>query len=753
MRVALPLTGMTCAACARRIERRLARTGGVARAAVNFATRVATVEYDPRVVEIKKLRESIEALGYGIDESRRNGHNSITGQTSEHSRLVRRLVVALGFCVPLLVIAMSHGRLFDLTPAVSGFVQFALATPVVVYSGSDVYRAAWRGLRHAAADMNTLIALGTGAAYIYSVAVIAVLTSGTGLDPHHEALHATTMSSTPHVYFESAAMIITLVLLGRLMESRATARARDAIGRIVALQPQFATVLRGGAEEQVNVEQVRIGDLILVRPGERIPADGVVLKGTSSADEAMLSGESIPVEKPPGSSVYAGTINRDGALTVRVTRIGEDSALGKIVKLVEEAQAMRPPIARLADRVSGIFVPVVIAIAVMTFLAWFVAEPAGDRLPIALQNFVSVLIIACPCALGLATPTAIMVATGVGASLGILIRSGPSLETAHKLKAVVLDKTGTLTRGTPTVTDVVPAPPFESDELLAIAASVGRLSEHPVSLAITESARSRHLRVPGADHMQALAGRGIEGDIPGHRVAIGNESLMRDRSVTINGWHDTATRLAGEGKTPVFAAVDGSLAGILAVADEVKPEARAAVDRLLGMGLEVTMITGDRAETAAAVAREIGIEHVLAEVPPAGKVEEIRRIQANGEKPVGMVGDGINDAPALVQSDVGIAMSTGTDVAVEAADITVLHGDLGGVVNAIALSRATIRVIRQNLFWAFIYNLVGIPLAAGAFFHWTGWLLSPVIASAAMSLSSVSVVMNSLRLRRFRPVM
>ncbi|HEX5726527.1 MAG TPA: heavy metal translocating P-type ATPase [Longimicrobiaceae bacterium] len=749
-RVDLPITGMTCAACARRVETRLAKAPGVRSAAVNLATARATVEYEPAATGIPELVKAVEDAGYGVHQPPAAGESAADVQAeaaaAEYRGLRRRFWVAAALSLPVLVMAMSHGRIPWLDFPGSAWVQLALATPVVAWAGARFYRGAWAALRHRAADMNTLIAVGTGTAYLYSVA--ATLFPGFFVTGPHAAMAG---MARPPVYFEAAAVIITLVLLGRMLESRARGRTGEAIRRLVRLQPRTARVLRGGVEADLPVEEVVPGDVVLVRPGEKIPVDGVVLDGASAVDESMLTGESVPVEKAPGSEVFGATLNRTGAFRFTATRVGKDTALQQIVKLVEEAQGSRAPIARLADVISGIFTPVVIGIAAVTFVAWFLLAPEETRFTLALVNFVSVLIIACPCALGLATPTAILVGTGKGAEHGVLIKGGESLETAHRLDTVVLDKTGTITRGEPALTDVWPAGDVSADELLRLAAAAERGSEHPVGEAVVAGARARGIALAEAAGFRALAGHGVEATVEGRAVLLGTPRLMRERGVAVDAAAAArADALAGEGKTPVFAAVDGRLAGVLAVADTVKPGSARAVAALRAMGLEVVMITGDDRRTAEAVAREVGIGRVLAEVLPEGKAREVKRLQEEGRR-VGMVGDGINDAPALAQADVGIAIGTGTDVAVEASDITLIRGDLDGVVTAIQLSRATIRTVKQNLFWAFVYNVIGIPIAAGLLYPFTGWLLSPVLASAAMSLSSVSVVANSLRLRRFRP--
>jgi Cu+-exporting ATPase len=555
------------------------------------------------------------------------------------------------------------------------------------------------------------------------------------------------------VYFEAASVIIALILLGRMLESRAKGRTSDAIRRLMGLQPKTARVVRDGQERDVPVEEVVPGDLVLVRPGERIPVDGRVQAGASAVDESMLTGESLPVEKKPGGEVFGATINKTGSFRFQATKVGRDTALQQIVQLVQDAQGSKAPIARLADVISGIFTPIVICIAIVSFVAWYLAAPVDARLSSALIAFVSVLVIACPCALGLATPTAIMVGTGKGAENGVLIKGGEALETAHRLQVIVLDKTGTVTRGEPALTDVLPAEGTAEGELLRLAASAERGSEHPLGEAIVRAAQERGLPLSQASGFNAVAGHGIEASVDGRRLLLGNAKLMRDRGIALGEFERWSEALAAEGKTPMYVAIGGAFAGVLAVADPVKPESKEAVEAMHRLGLEVVMMTGDNRRTAEAVARQVGIDRVLAEVLPEGKAEHVRKLQVEEKKVVGMVGDGINDAPALAQADVGIAIGTGTDVAIAASDVTLVRGDLRGVVSAIALSRATIRTVRQNLFWAFIYNVLGIPVAAGVLYPLLGWSTSamPIIASAAMSFSSVSVVANSLRLRSFRP--
>ena len=747
-RVDLPITGMTCAACANRIERTLNRQPGVRKASVNFATERATIEFDPSATNTGTLIETVRDTGYDVLEVsvNENAQDSLeAAHAAEYVTLKRKFIVAAVLSLPVLVIAMSHGSISFLNFDGVNWLQFLLTTPVVVYSGRQFYTGAWAAFRHRSADMNTLIAVGTGTAYIYSVLATAFPSLFVTESGAHSA-HAATMVP---VYYEAASAIIALILLGSTLEARAKGRTGDAIRKLIGLQPKTARVVRNGEELEVETDRVIAGDVVIVRPGEKIPVDGVVTEGASAVDESMLTGESIPVEKSAGSEVFGATINKTGAFHFRATKVGKDTALQQIVKLVRDAQGSKPPIARLADTISGIFTPVVISIAIATFVIWFVAASPEVRFTMALVNFVSVLIIACPCALGLATPTAIMVGTGKGAELGILIKGGDSLETAHKLNTIVLDKTGTVTKGEPELTDVVTENGFNEHELLRLIASAEKLSEHPLAAAIVRGAEKRGIDINKAEAFNAIAGRGVEARVAGRHLLLGNERLMTESGIEIETSSAYAERLADEGKTPMYAAIDGKFAGLVAVADTVKPGSKEAVAELQRLGLEVVMMTGNNERTADAVAREVGITRVLSQVLPQDKAGEIKRLQAKG-KLVGMVGDGINDAPALAQSDVGIAIGTGTDVAIEASDITLIRGDLRGVERAIALSKATIRTVKQNLFWAFIYNVIGIPVAAGILYPFTGWLLSPIIASAAMSLSSVSVVSNSLRLRSFR---
>nr|MDP9486436.1 copper-translocating P-type ATPase [Actinomycetota bacterium] len=652
-----------------------------------------------------------------------------------YRRLRRTFLVAAALTA--LILLGSVPMMFGFMPPVPmgwlNLALLALATPVQFWAGWRFYRGAWGALRHGQANMNTLVAVGTSAAYLYSAGA----TLAPGL-----------FDGRADVYFETSALIVTLVLLGRLLEARARGRTGEAIKRLAGLRAKTARVVRGDGEVDIPVEEVEVGDVVVVRPGERVAVDGIVVSGESAVDEAMITGEPIPVTKRVGDEVIGGTINKTGAFRFRATKVGRDTALAQIMRLVEEAQGSKAPIQRLADRISGVFVPVVLALATLTFFVWllFGPEPAFT---LALLNFVAVLIIACPCAMGLATPTSIMVGTGRGAERGILVKGGEALEAAHRLTTVVLDKTGTLTRGEPRLTDVVPANGLPEEELLRLAASAERASEHPLAEAIVAGARGRGIRLADPEEFEAPTGRGVRATVEGRAVLIGSRKLMRESGVPEDGLAPRFEGLSAAGKTPVLVAVDGRIAGLVAVADTVREESREAVETLKNMGLKVAMISGDDGRAAGAVAGELGIDRVLAEVLPEEKAGEVKNLQAEGEV-VAMVGDGINDAPALAQADVGVAIGTGTDVAIEAADLTLISGDPRGVARAIRLSRATIKNIRQNLFWAFAYNVVLIPVAAGALYPFFGeaGLLNPVLAAAAMALSSVTVVTNALRLRR-----
>ncbi|GAB4243601.1 MAG: heavy metal translocating P-type ATPase [Thermoleophilia bacterium] len=747
----LQIAGMSCASCVRRVEKALQETPGVLSARVNFAAENATVEYLAGTVSLADLRRTVTEAGYEIveeeTESAAGEAAGIDAREEANRRRLRllkiKMIAALGVGALLMALTMLYRPPF-LSMQQTWFLMFLLATPIQFWAGWQFYRGAWAAAKHKTTDMNTLIAVGTSVAYLYSAAV-------TFFPGFFEGLAGAGFEA--EVYYETAVIIIGLILLGRFLEARAKGQTAGAIKKLMGLQAKTARVVREDGEVDIPVEEVQVGDVVIVRPGEKVPVDGIVLEGRSALDESMLTGESIPVEKGPGDEVIGATLNKTGSFRFRATKVGRDTALAQIIKLVEEAQGSKAPIQRLADYISSIFVPVVFAIAVVTFVIWLVFGPP-PAFTLAMLAAVAVLIIACPCALGLATPTAIMVGTGKGAENGILIRSGEALERAYKLDTVVLDKTGTLTEGRPVVTDVLTRGRFAIDsgqrDLLRLAASAERGSEHPLGEAIVERARELELELADAADFAAIPGHGIEVSLNGSRVVLGNLKLMDDRGFVLDGLSDEAERLAAEGKTPMFVAADGEVVGVIAVADTLKSSSKEAVARLRRLGLEVVMITGDNRRTAQAIARQLGIERVLAEVLPEHKADEVMRLQDEG-RVVAMVGDGINDAPALAQADIGIAIGTGTDVAMEASDITLIRGDLMPIVTAIALSKATMRTIRQNLFWAFAYNTALIPVAAGILYPLFGILLSPIFAAAAMALSSVSVVTNSLRLRNFRP--
>ncbi len=740
-RLDLPISGMSCASCAASVERALKNIDGVRAANVNLATSRATVMFDPRQVDAGRLIQAVRDAGYEVPEpasvpERRGGEAPPADE--EYRKL--KTSVSWGGALALVVFLGSMRHWFPWVPGVlqNSYVLWALATPVQFVLGLRFYKGAWGALKHRSADMNTLVAVGTTAAYVFSAAATAV----PGL------LRSSAVE--PQVYFDTSAVIIVLILFGRMLEARAKGRTSDAIRKLMGLSPRTARILDSTGERDVPVEEVRVGDVLVVRPGEQIPVDGTVLEGRSSIDESMITGESLPAEKGPGDSVVGATLNKWGSFRFRAANVGEDTALAKIIRLVQEAQGTKAPIQRLADVIAGYFVPVVIGIAVLTFVVWSIFGPPGKP-AFALLNFVAVLIIACPCALGLATPTAIMVGTGKGAERGILIKSGESLETVHRVDTLVFDKTGTLTTGRPEATDIItaayPGDGMTADQLLFFAASAEMGSEHPLGQAVVRGARARGIGVEHPGDFRALEGLGVEAAVKGARVIVGSRKLVEGAGIDASPLAARAESLAGEGKTTAFVGVDGRLAGLIALADTLKPSARPAVEKLRGMGLAVIMLTGDNRRTAEAVAAEAGIDEVIPEVLPGGKAEVVRKLQAEGKR-VAMIGDGINDAPALAQADVGMALGTGTDVAMASADITLMSGDLAAVVSAFELSRRTIRTIKQNLFWAFAYNVVGIPVAAGVLYPVFGLLLNPMIASAAMAMSSVSVVSNSLRLRR-----
>ena len=732
----LAIEGMHCASCVSRVEDSLASTPGVLSASVNLASAEASVAFEPRRLAVDELVAAVERAGY---EARPIRDEARAEEETEHERRARaELRLMRGrFVFAAVMGAILLGLTFVWSPLserATMWLMLALATPVQFWAGWPFYTGAWKVGRHGSADMNTLIALGTSVAYLYSL--VATVAPGLFADP----------GELPDVYLETGAVIIALVLLGRLLEGRAKAGTTAAIKKLMGLRARTARVVREGAEVEVPVEEVRVGDEIIVRPGEKVPVDGELLDGHSTIDESMLTGESLPVEKGPGDEVIGATINRAGSFRFGATRVGRDTALAQIVRLVEEAQGSKAPIQRLADRVSARFVPAVLAIAALSLAVWLAT---GSGFTDAMLAAVAVLIIACPCALGLATPTAIMVGTGRGAELGLLVRSGAALETATGLDTVVLDKTGTLTRGEPRVTDVVANGEFDDDALLALAAAAESRSEHPLGEAIVRAAEERDLEVAGADDFRASVGHGVRAAVQGVEVTVGSARHLRELGLDVSPLAEAAERLEAEGKTAVHVALDGRAAGLLAIADTLKPEAAEAVSELRRLGLEVAMLTGDNRRTAEAIAAEAAIDRVLAEVLPDDKVAEIRRLQDEGHR-VAMVGDGINDAPALAQADIGIAIGSGTDIAMEASDMTLVSDDLRRVAAPIALSRQTMRTIKQNLVGAFAYNTTLIPVAAGVLYPAWGITLDPILAAAAMAASSVTVVANALRLRGFR---
>jgi Cu+-exporting ATPase len=741
-----PVGGMTCASCVARVEEALSSVPGVISANVNLASEKATVEYIEGAA-VADMRRAVKEAGYELGPEAQALEDVTTAAQREIRVLRNRFIIAVILAASIM--ALGWGPSF----VGKSYLLWALATPVQFWAGWRFYRGAWGALKHRTSDMNTLIVVGTSVAYFYSM--VAVIFPG---------LFATGVVEL-HLYFDTSAAIIALILLGRFLEARARGRTSEAIKKLIGMQPKIALVIREGKEREIPVEEVQVGDLILVRPGERVPVDGIVRQGYSSIDESMITGESIPVEKKVGDEVIGATINKTGSLEIEATKVGKDTTLAHIVRMVEEAQGSKAPIQRLADVIASYFVPAVIGIAIVTFVVWYFVGPA-PALTFAFLNFVAVLVIACPCALGLATPTAIMVGTGKGAEHGILIRNGEALERAHQINTVLLDKTGTLTRGEPVVTDIISAHSFSQEEVLQLAASAEHNSEHPLGEAVVKAALEKKLELSPSSDFNAIPGQGIEAMVEGKKLFLGNLKLMKEQGFSLNGLEKEAAELLEGGKTVMFLGWDSQVAGIVALADTLKPGAREALQALRKMGIETAMLTGDNRRTAEAIAREAGIDRVLAEVLPEHKAGEVKKLQEEG-KVVAMVGDGINDAPALAQADIGIAIGTGTDVAVETGDITLISGDLTGVATAISLSKRTMRTIKQNLFWAFAYNTALIPIAAGVLYLVFGNIgvpsglhfvlgeygfLNPILAAAAMAASSITVVSNSLRLRRFKPV-
>ncbi|MFV0938636.1 heavy metal translocating P-type ATPase [Bacillus thuringiensis] len=725
------VSGMTCAACANRVEKRLNKLDGVNKATVNFALESATVDFNPDEVNVNEMKSAITKLGYKLEVKPDDQDASTDHRLQEIERQKKKFIISFILSFPLLWAMVSH---FSFTSFIylpdmlmNPWVQLALATPVQFIIGGQFYVGAYKALRNKSANMDVLVALGTSAAYFYSV-----------------YLSIQSIGSSEHMtdlYFETSAVLITLIILGKLFEAKAKGRSSEAIKKLMGLQAKTATVVRDGTEIKILIEEVVAGDIVYVKPGEKIPVDGEIVEGKSAIDESMLTGESIPVDKSIGDVVIGSTINKNGFLKVKATKVGRDTALAQIIKVVEEAQGSKAPIQRVADQISGIFVPVVVVIAIITFAVWMIFVTPGD-FGGALEKMIAVLVIACPCALGLATPTSIMAGSGRSAEYGILFKGGEHLEATHRLDTVILDKTGTVTNGKPVLTDIIVADGFHEEEILRLVGAAEKNSEHPLAEAIVEGIREKKIDIPSSETFEAIPGFGIESVVEGKQLLIGTRRLMKKFNIDIEEVSKSMEELEREGKTAMLIAIDKEYAGIVAVADTVKDTSKAAIARLKKMGLDVVMITGDNTQTAQAIAKQVGIDHVIAEVLPEGKAEEVKKLQENGKK-VAMVGDGINDAPALATANIGMAIGTGTDVAMEAADITLIRGDLNSIADAIFMSKMTIRNIKQNLFWALAYNALGIPIAALGF-------LAPWVAGAAMAFSSVSVVLNALRLQRVK---
>jgi len=726
------ITGMTCAACSTRIEKGLNKLEGVTKASVNLALETASVEYSPSQIAPQDIAQRVEKLGYGAKLKSEEKEEEQSYREKELSKQKGKFWFSFILSVPLLWAMVSHFTFTSFIPLphmlMNPWVQLALATPVQFVVGKQFYVGAFKALRNKSANMDVLVALGTSAAYFYSL---------------YSSLKSLGSSAhTDQLYYETSAILITLILLGKLFEANAKGRSSEAIKKMMGLQAKTAVVVRDGAEVEIPVEEVQKGEVIFIKPGEKVPVDGEIIEGQSALDESMLTGESVPVDKNIGDKVIGATLNKNGFLKIKATNIGKETALAQIIKVVEEAQGSKAPIQRLADYISGIFVPIVVGIALLTFFVWYIWIAPGEFAP-ALEKLIAVLVIACPCALGLATPTSIMAGSGRAAEFGILFKGGEHLEATHKIDTILLDKTGTVTNGTPELTDVRIAQGYEENELLQLVASAERLSEHPLAQALVAGIKNKGIEIQDPLSFEAIPGYGVKATVQERELLVGTRKLMNQHKVNINTALEEMTNLEREGKTAMLVALDGKYAGILAVADTIKATSKEAVSRLKEMGLEVIMITGDNRQTAQAIAMQAGIEHFIAEVLPEGKAEEVKKLQRQG-KQVAMVGDGINDAPALALADIGMAIGTGTDVAMEAADITLMRGDLMSIADAIEMSRKTISNIKQNLFWAMGYNTLGIPIAAVG-------LLAPWVAGAAMAFSSVSVVLNALRLQRVRP--
>ncbi|WP_313569200.1 heavy metal translocating P-type ATPase [Acetoanaerobium noterae] len=739
----MSIEGMTCSSCVQAIERALNKLDGVVEANVNLATEKLFISYDSSTLKVSDIKKAIEKAGYRAVEEDTTVDIDQEKKEKEIKTIWNKFIVSAIFTIPLLYIAMGHmlgaplPMIIDpmYNPANFALVQLFLTISVVIV-GYQYYTIGFRTLFKGSPNMDSLIAIGTGAAVVYGIFATVKIIGG----EHDYAMD---------LYFESAAVILTLITLGKYLEALSKGKTSEAIKKLMGLQPKTAIIIKDGKEVEVSIDEVEVGDIILVKPGEKMPVDGVVVDGITSVDESMLTGESIPVEKHVGDNITGASINKNGSIKYKATKVGRDTALAQIIKLVEDAQGSKAPIAKMADVISGYFVPIVIVLAIAGGLAWYLL--GGQSSTFALTIFIAVLVIACPCALGLATPTAIMVGTGKGAENGVLIKSGVALETAHQVETIVFDKTGTITEGKPKVTDVVVANGMNQDELLQLTASAEKGSEHPLGEAIVKDAEEKNLEFKKIDSFEAIPGHGIQVVIEGKNILAGNRKLMVEKQISLENLEETSDRLAEEGKTPMYVAIDDKIAGIIAVADTVKENSKKAIEVLHKMGIQVAMITGDNRRTAEAIAKQVNIDIVLAEVLPEDKANEVKKLQGKGKK-VAMVGDGINDAPALAQADVGIAIGSGTDVAMESADIVLMRSDLMDVPTAIQLSKSTIRNIKQNLFWAFAYNTLGIPIAMGVLYLFGGPLLNPMFAGAAMSLSSVSVLTNALRLKKFKPV-
>ncbi|MEL7647620.1 MAG: heavy metal translocating P-type ATPase [Sedimentibacter sp.] len=743
----LKIEGMTCASCAKNVEKATRKLNGVTEANVNFATEKLTLSYEPTLVKVSEIKAAIEKAGYKAVEEETSVDADKERKEKEIKSLWNRFVISAIFTAPLLYMAMGHmfGKALGImlpeiidpmmNPWNFAIVQLILVIPSMIV-GYRYFTVGFKSLFKGSPNMDSLIAIGTAAAFIYGIYAIVQIYGGDG-------------EYANELYFEAGGVILTLITLGKYLESVTKGKTSEAIKKLMGLAPKTAIILRDGKEVEISIEDVEVGDVIVVKPGEKMPVDGEVVEGTTSVDESMLTGESIPVEKNVGDNIIGASINKNGSIKYKATKVGKDTALAQIIKLVEDAQGSKAPIAKLADVISGYFVPVVIVLSIISALSWYFF--GGESTVFALTIFISILVIACPCALGLATPTAIMVGTGKGAENGVLIKSGVALETTHKIKTIVFDKTGTITEGKPKVTDVVTTNGITENDLLQLTASAEKGSEHPLGEAIVKGAEEKGLELKNLESFTAIPGHGIEVKIDGKEILAGNRKLMVERSISLENLESTSNKLAEEGKTPMYVAIDGKIAGIIAVADTVKENSKRAIEKLHHMGIEVAMITGDNRRTAEAIARQVGIDRTLAEVLPQDKANEVKKLQSEGKK-VAMVGDGINDAPALAQADIGIAIGSGTDVAMESADIVLMRSDLMDVPTAIQLSKSTIKNIKQNLFWAFAYNTLGIPVAMGVLYVFGGPLLNPMFAAAAMSLSSVSVLANALRLKRFKPV-